>query len=82
MITTSEEYKARLLEIQNIQTVNRMIIPEDEPRFIINANTRKISIPSEFGFLAVKKDHRAETIYFEIDRYFDDEDLSTHTCIV
>ena len=57
-------------------------LPSNEPRFIIDANSREINIPFEFSFLGVIGDHKAETIYFEIDRYFDDEDLSTHTCVI
>lgn len=82
MITDSVDYKARLKEIQESVHVTYQTLPYDEPRFIIDANTRKIDIPSEFGFLAVLKDHKAETIYFEIDRYFDEHDLSDHTCVV
>lgn len=82
MITSSDEYRQKLLEIQNSTTVTLSTLPSDEPRFLIDANSRTIQIPSEFSFLGVKGDHKAETIYFEIDRFFDSEDLSQHTCIV
>lgn len=82
MITNPQEFKDKLLEIQNNTNIALVYLPSDEPRFIIDANSRAITIPGEFGFLSLKKDHNAETIYFEIDRYFDGEDLSQHTCVV
>ena len=82
MITSPEEFRQRLLDIQNSVDVVYTTLPSDEPRFIIDANSRTITIPVEFQFLGVKNDHNAETVYFEIDRYFDDEDLSQHTCVV
>ena len=82
MITDPEEFRQQLLDIQNSVNVVYSTLPSDEPRFIIDANSRIINIPIEFQFLGVKNDHNAETIYFEIDRYFDDEDLSQHTCVV
>lgn len=83
MITSSEEYMKRLDDIQN-QTGNPelVMLPGDEPRFIIDANSRIITIPDSFTFLGVLNDHNAETVYFEIDRYYDQMDLSTQTCIV
>ena len=82
MITDPLEFRQRLQEIQNSVEVTYAYLPSNEPRFIIDANSRKINIPFEFSFLGVIGDHKAETIYFEIDRYFDDEDLSTHTCVI
>ncbi len=83
MITTPEDYMRRLSYIQlHSGGTEYVLFPEDEPRFIIDANTREISIPPEFSFLGVRGDHNAETIYFEIDRYFDGHDLSQETCVV
>jgi len=52
-------------------------LPVDEGTFDIDANTRKIEIPTEFmtSGIAVKGDEIAETLYFTIDRYFDVTDL-------
>lgn len=54
------------------------MLPLDEDHFIINANTRAITIPSAFkkNGIAVQGDDLAEVIYFEIDRYFDYMDLN------
>ena len=82
MITNSIEYMNFLRQIQESGTTTYSSLPSEEPRFLINANKRSIAIPSEFSFLAVRYDHQAETVYFEIDRYFDNVDLSQHTCIV
>lgn len=83
MITSKDEYLQRLHDIQNKESSKELVtLPSDEPRFVIDANTREIFIPDEFTFLAVKNDANAETIYFEIDRYFDAEDLSKHTIVV
>lgn len=82
MITESNEFMQRLQELQDSSSVTYSTLPSNEPRFIIDANSRTIKIPPEFQFLGVKNDHKAETVYFEIDRYFDNEDLSTHTCVI
>lgn len=82
MMTTKEEYLALLREIQDSGKTTFAVVPSDEPRFLIDTNTREINVPSEFSFLAVQYDHCAETIYFEIDRYFDNVDLSEHTCVI
>lgn len=82
MKTSAEEYLKEFKKLQD-GTIKRMTqIPSDEPRFIIDSNTRKITIPDDFTFLGVKNDSYAETIYFEIDRYFDAEDLTKHTIVV
>lgn len=83
MTTTQEDYMRRLANIQNMGGVSVLSInTKKEPRFVINADTRAITIPAVFKFLGVKGDHNAETIFFEIDRYFDGHDLSEETCIV
>ena len=53
-------------------------LPLDEPMFEIDANSRKITVPSEFrsNGVSVQNDHLAELIFFKIDRYFDEMDLS------
>lgn len=53
------------------------ILPIEEETFNIDANTRKIDIPTSFltSGIAVKGDEIAETLYFTIDRYFDVTDL-------
>ena len=45
----------------------------------VNLETRQIESPD---FLSVTQDHRAEIVYFVLDRYFDYMDLSNTTCII
>jgi hypothetical protein len=54
-----------------------LMIPLDEDVFKINANSRTISVPSIFAQNGVSLvgDQRAETLIFEVDRYFDFIDL-------
>lgn len=82
-IFANEMYK--LLEtVQYKYTTTVRQLPLDEPRIQVDLNTRQIKISeSEYSdFLSMEKDHRAETVYFELDRYFEDVDLFNCTCIV
>lgn len=81
MITSSEEYKQHLYIIQdtNFPKLVAADIPENEAKLIIDLNTRQVSAPE---FLSVQKDHNAETLYFIVDRYYDNVDLATMSCIV
>lgn len=80
MITTQEEYNRLLYKIQdeNAQTT-AILLPSTERIFEIDLNSRKIEAPE---FLSVAHDHRAETLYFVVDRYFDHWDLSKSTCVI
>ena len=51
------------------------ILPLDEPVFEINADTRAITIPSQFKSIGVTGDNTAEIIFFSIDRFFDAVDF-------
>lgn len=56
--------------------ISYFMLPIDEPLFEINANTRTITIPTEFrNGISVQGDEIAETIFFSIDRYFDTTDF-------
>ena len=75
MIST-QQYLNKLAEISRLELTDREI-PSTEPVFDIYWNTRKISVPKEFeNEFAVYYDHKAETIWFASDRYFDGVDLS------
>lgn len=80
-ITTLEEYYNWLPEIKRDEEGKPTIftkLPLDEAHFEINANTRAISIPTDFkkNGIAVQGDDLAEVVYFMIDRYFDAMDLN------
>jgi hypothetical protein len=53
------------------------MVPLDEDPFIIDLNTRSITVPTSFSKCAsVQTDMLAETIIFVVDRYFDYMDLA------
>ena len=55
------------------------ILPSDEKTFDVDLASRTISVPT---FLSVRKDHRAETVYFLVDRIFEYKDLATTSCLI
>lgn len=80
MITNANEYEQLLWQIQsNAPTEKAILLPSNEQIYDVNLNTRKISVPK---YLSVKNDHQAETIYFKVDRYFENIDLTTTSCII
>ena len=80
MITTPEEYLAKLYQIQdnNLPTI-ALLLPSDETIYNVDLNSRTIEAPE---FLSTETDHFAETIYFKVDRYFDNMDLTKTVCII
>lgn len=91
MITTPEEYIKNLWGIEvtnaageaenpyNNKPLLSIILPSDERIFDVDLNTRTISVPT---FLSVAKDHRAETVYFLVDRYYEYKDLAQTSCMI
>ena len=86
-----EEYFGIIETITNYINTNYQILPliardgewiKDEVPFVIDANTRVINPPNNNYTYAVSGDDLAETIYFTIDRYFDNIDLSTKNIAV
>lgn len=63
----------------NNKPILSVILPSDERTFDVDLDKREISVPT---FLSVSKDHRAETIYFLVDRYYEYKDLSQTSCVV
>lgn len=83
MITNSEEFSLRLEEIQKGSTTSKMINPSTEPIVFIDSNGRLIDANNVLDqFVTVENDTNAETIYFAINRYFDDVDLSTKKILI
>ena len=72
---TPVEYSSQLRQIDNLENFNRPEFIAQEPVFDIDLNTREIKVPSQFKNLAVYSDHKAETIWFVVNRYFDGVDL-------
>ena len=89
VVDTLESYYQHIVEIQKLPVryvdpdtgeaykSKYLLMPLDEPLFQIDANKRSISVPADFAKngVGVKGDHRAEVLYFVIDRYFDARDL-------
>lgn len=80
MKTDEQNFLSVLYEIQRFHSPNLAILaPKDEPLFEIDLNTREIHAPE---IISVKEDHRAETIYFKVARYYDGIDLAKTCCII
>jgi hypothetical protein len=75
MITGSQEYEQFLANLANseVPSILKMRIPTTEKVYKIDWNTRLIEAPP---FIGVSGDHRAEYIFFEMDRFFDTMDLA------
>lgn len=83
--TDLKDFASELLAIQNTSVDNVSILsvnPDIESYFEIDADAREITVPSEFEYIGVYNDHNAETVYFRMNRYFDDVDLSQKVCVV
>lgn len=81
MITTRDDYKELLYKIQDPNRQTQVIkLPKDEPICKIDLDTRRIDIPD--AVKVVEFDHNAETLYFSVDRYYDNVDLSTLFAVI
>lgn len=78
--TNANEYYSN---IHQINSYNRptiaVLTPSSEKIYGINLNERTIEAPD---FLSVEQDHTAETVFFKVDRYFDNVDLSNTSCVI
>lgn len=80
MVTTPEDYLKYLHLIQNENFPKQAILlPTDETIYEIDLNSRIIKAPK---ILSAERDHQAETVYFKVDRYFDNMDLTKTVCLV
>ena len=86
MITSPNEYYSKLFLIQDYNRLQNSIgnlppipIPENKPCLKVDLDTRKIEAPE---FLSLRKDQKAETIFFEVDRFYDNVDLAFTTCVI
>ena len=78
MIITQEQYLQYLNELSN-PGFKALTFPKGERIYKINLNTRTSEAPT---FLSVKGDYEAETILFQVDRFFDNMDLSMANCVI
>ena len=59
--------------------------PDGDRHYIdVDLSKREVKLPSSYyaDFLDVQNDHLATEIWFRMDRYFDDVDLSKTTCVI
>lgn len=68
-----------LFQIQHSSPPGPVELPNYDPAYYINLNTREIETPKD---VVVTKDHNSTTFYFVVDRYFDFMDLSTVGCVI
>ena len=81
MVVSSEEFFANLFALTdggNPPTL-AALLPKSESIYNIDLNSRTIEAPE---FLSVRYDHNSETVYFIVDRYFDNQDLSDTCCVI
>lgn len=78
-ITSEQEYLAQLHQIQNLNPPSVALLPKAEQVYDIDLVTRTIKAPE---FLSVAHDHKSETVYFRVDRFFDYMDLSNTVCVI
>lgn len=78
MIVSPQEYNNLLHRLTNPnEFMGFFRIPDDEPIYEIDLNTRTIHAPE---FLSVEEDHRAEIVWFKAPRFFDNIDLYDSAC--
>lgn len=78
MITSPQEYKELLNQlIDPNQYMQHIQMPQDEPIYKIDLNSRQIESPK---FLSVSEDHNSEVLWFSVDRFYDSYDLYHCTC--
>lgn len=74
-----QDYLSHLYIIQSQNPPSLVLFPETKRIYDIDLDSRIINSPK---FLSVSKDHKAETIYFRIDRFHGYMDLSNTTCVI
>lgn len=80
MITTPKDYYSLLHRIQSENAPSiAILLPTDERIYTVDLNNRTIEAPE---YLSVEKDHRAETVYFKVNRYYDFFDLTQAVCVI
>ena len=75
-ISSLQEYFSYIQELSSLD-MTYTVLPLDEEPFIIDANTRQITVPEAFktNGISVQGDEISEIVYFRIDRFYDATDL-------
>ena len=74
-----QDYLSHLYIIQSQNPPSLVLFPETKRIYDIDLDTREIEAPE---VLSVTHDHKAETIYFRVDRFRDYMDLSNTVCVI
>ncbi len=70
----------KLYEFASQSSPNIVELPKAKRNmYEVDLSTRQINSPK---FLSVTAEHKAEVVYFVLDRYFDYMDLSNTTCLI
>lgn len=79
MIVSTDEYFKYLAYIQSNNKPSIAVFRSTDKVYDIDLQTRQIETPE---YLSVEHDHKSETVYFKVNRFYDYMDLSQTTCIV
>ena len=80
MVTNPAEYAKLLWKIQDQNPpTTALLLPKSEKLIEVDLDTRSITAPE---YLSVATDHRAETVFFVMNRFHDNVDLSTMNCVI
>lgn len=74
-----QDYLSHLHIIQSQNPPSLVLFPQTKRIYDINLDTREIEAPAA---LSVSNDHKAETIYFRVDRFRDYMDLANTVCVI
>lgn len=74
-VTTLEQ----LYDLQARYAPSNVYLPFADNIYEVDLKTRTINGPD---FISVQREHKAEVIYFKVDRFFDYMDLANTVCIV
>jgi hypothetical protein len=78
MIVSPQEYSNMLIRIKDPNEFSGLFrLPQDEHIYTINLDERKIEAPA---FLSAESDIRGEVIWFKVDRFYGNLDLSKGSC--
>ena len=80
MITSPLDYYNTITQIKDKNKPHyAILLPTDETIYEVDLSTRKVEAPK---FLSLQSDNYAETIYFKIDRFYDNMDLADTVCSI
>lgn len=79
MVTTAQDYFSNLVRALHDGPPAYALLPSPDNIYNIDISSRTIEAPK---FVGVTRDHKAESIYFIVDRYADYMDLATTSCLI